>query len=544
MWNPDDVLASLAAPRPDGPHPDGAPVRDVLRSPAAARVGALAAADGLFLFHFEHRYPLDVPAGWVLPGQEDAAEAPRWDDGVLPEPKYQSFRHDLMIGGFHPGHRGKWSTHELCHGLVGFAWRAGAPRLFHATAGRLAELLPVVLYYFLDEIGLARCPVHAGGGPLFREHCPACEEAAATRPITRDDRRFAEDAGRFLDAELAAVARTRREGRPVPHRFGSLDLCSDGLAYAESHHLRLGSEAMERLEPFLVEGGGWSADLDALEARVVAVARALALGEPLAPLVPSAAAGRDRWIRQDLAFRLLTVREECEGSTAASLEALVDQLREGPIDAVIAGYTALEQEVVLPPPEAMFGVGYPLGAHGRSHAQVAEGLRSVCPLVMELAEDVGVDLTGFDDPPVREPLGDRFARWMREHHPALAPLAEFETAVRAAREDPLRVRLGEEGADPVLCSGTRVLRADHDVLAAAEAIEKGSVGGHLVDDRLELSPAPPGAPWALVVGRFEGELVMLEVDPADADVLLDGGVPDVAPALLAHGVMRPSVFPL
>ena len=35
------------------------------------------------------------------------------------------------------------------------------------------------------------------------------------------------------------MARSRREGRPVPHRHGTLDLASDGVAYAVAHGLRL-----------------------------------------------------------------------------------------------------------------------------------------------------------------------------------------------------------------------------------------------------------------------------------------------------------------
>lgn len=547
MWNPDDVLASLAEPLPDGPWPAGAPARDFLRSPAAARVGRLASVSGLRLFHFEHRFPLDLPAHWVAPGMEEDAEAPRWFEGVLPERKYQSFRHDLLLGSFHPGHRGKWSTHELCHGLVGFAFQPGAPALFHATAGRLAELLPVVLYYFLDEIGLARCPLHQGGGPLFRTYCAACEEAAAARPITKEDRAFAADAARFLAAELAAVARTRREGRPIPHRWANLDLCSDGLAYADAHGQRLSSVAMERLSAFFAPQGGCSETLDALEARVVEVARGIALGEPVTLLAPTPEAGEDRFVRQDLAFRLLTVREEADEGTAERIDGLVDLLEVGSIAQVVDGWRQLADDVVVPGPEQIFAVGYSvpgLEGLGRMTAQVLDGLKSVCPLTVELAEDAGLSLGDFPDPPVRAPLGDRFVAWLTAEHPDVAPLAAFETAIRSVKPDPWRAHLGTDGEALVLCDGTRVLQAPYDVLATAEAVEKGETTGVRLDGRLVLSPAPPAEPWAMVVGRHLGELVMLEVDPEDAQILADGGVPEVAPALVEHGVMRPSRYPL
>jgi hypothetical protein len=144
----DDALASLAQENgrvPDGGWPEGAPPRDYLRSPAAARIGRLARIEELFCFHFERRAALELPDEWIAPGCEADAEAPGWQDGKLAERKYQSFRHDLLIGSFHPGHRGKWTTHELCHALIGSAWRPDGSALFHTCAARLAELLPVLL---------------------------------------------------------------------------------------------------------------------------------------------------------------------------------------------------------------------------------------------------------------------------------------------------------------------------------------------------------------------------------------------------------------
>lgn len=546
MWTSDDVLASLASvPRNAAIATDvAAPVRDVTRSPAAQRTADAAAKDGLFLFHFEHRYPLDLPLDWVVEGSEDAAEAPRWTDGRLPERKYQSFRHDLLLGSFHPGHRGKWSTHELCHGLVGFAWRPEAPRLFTATAGRLAELLPVVLYYFLDEIGLTRCPLHEGGGPLFRAWCPACEQVASMRAPTAADARFVDGAARFLDGELAAIARTRRLGRPIAHRYGSLDLCSDGLAYAAAHQRRLDSAAFAHLAPFLEDGRGWSSTLDALEARVVAVARHVALGEPLESIATDAASGRAAWIRQDLAARMLTVWADCTNDTADAVLALVQRLHDEPPAAVVDAWRTLTEDVVLPPAEAVFATGYPLADVGRSEGQVVDGLRTVCPLVVELADDAGLSLGGFPDPPVREPLGDRFTRWVAEAHPGLQPLAAFETALRAVTADPLRDRLAGDGSGAVLCEGTRVLVAPFDVMGVAERVEQGEVGGALADGVLTLSPAPDETPWAMVVGRHDGELVMLEVDPEDARALQNGEPVSIADELIEHGVMRPETYDL
>jgi hypothetical protein len=122
-----DFLRDLAAGPPQGPWPGCAPSSEFLRSPAAMRVGQLAARDGLTLFHFEHRVHLPLPLDWVPEHDPELAEPPQWVGGVLPEAKYQSFQHDSPLGSFHPGHRAKWSTHELCHALVGFAWRRAWP---------------------------------------------------------------------------------------------------------------------------------------------------------------------------------------------------------------------------------------------------------------------------------------------------------------------------------------------------------------------------------------------------------------------------------
>ena len=121
---------------------NGAPDHELLRSPMSTRVGELAADSGLFLAHFEARTHLPWPEHWAPADRADLVGAPQWEGGALPEPKYMSFRHDQLVGSFHPGHRAKWSAHELCHGLVGFYWDPTATDLALALGARLAEALP------------------------------------------------------------------------------------------------------------------------------------------------------------------------------------------------------------------------------------------------------------------------------------------------------------------------------------------------------------------------------------------------------------------
>ena len=74
------------------------------------------------------------------------------------------------------------------------------------------------------------------------------------------------------------------------------------MAYVEAHGQRLSSPAFHRFaDDFLVDGGGWYSSLEALESRVIEVARHITEGTPLTPLAPSRAHGYWRWALQDLA---------------------------------------------------------------------------------------------------------------------------------------------------------------------------------------------------------------------------------------------------
>ncbi|MEQ1505546.1 MAG: hypothetical protein ABMB14_25155, partial [Myxococcota bacterium] len=443
----------------------------------------------------------------------------------------------LPIGSFHPGHRAKWTAHELCHGLVGFAWRPGASPLFHATAARLAELVPVVTWYFLDEVGLRRCPRHTG--PLFRGGCADCAQAAS-EPGRVDDPARAErairDASAFVDAELAAVARTSRLGRPAPHVWGSIDLCSDGIAYAGGHAPRLNSRSFaafaERFPPI-------HPSLDALEARAIDVVRAIAEGRPLDPCA------RD-WAAWDLGQRLLDVWEECDGEAAELLLGLVDDLADGVAPATVyAGYAALFDDYELAPPDEVFAVGYDLPGPipTRSVAQLADGLKSVTPTTLMVAEDAGIDLvTPFAaaDRFERVPLGVRFARWLAGAHPGpVADLARYEASLRTARGEAEAGALGLAGTGWRLADGAEVHRYPFDVARLAEQVDAGEVSGAVdPDGRLSVPvDADDGGPVGLVVSRTAtGDLVVAEI-PADADPVDDA---EVRSALVGLGVVVPA----
>ncbi len=547
-----EALAALAARPPVVPPIDGCPTAELGRSPAAARVAALAAAGGLFAFHYEHRHHLPPAEDWLPPSAGSAA--PTWQAGVLSEPKYQAFRHDLALASFHPGQRGKWTAHELCHGVVGFGWSPMATPFFHATAGRLAELLPVALWYFLDEVFVRRCPEHQGGGALFRASCGACERVMA--PIADDPHaveRLAAGA-RFLDAELAAVASTRRRGRVVSHRFATLDLASDGVGYAAGHAARLDSEAFHHwIELFAVAGQGWAVDLDELAERVAVTARALVVPEALGPpLADDPATGRARWIAQDLGWRLLAVAHETEGEARSALYGMAQELAagqqqgelDGAVARVVAAYAELADAWVLPDPQEMFALGYAIaGAPERSPAiaaGVAEGVPATAASLTdaELASFCRHDLAHPD----RAALPSRLAAWLAAQGHPLADVAAFESAVVTSPPGDLAdAAFGDEGVDGRvrLADGMRLVRLSLDAPAVAERVLAGGTAEVLEHER---------RPLDLVVGRVgSGDVAIVELSSATADALASLGEGGLAAldhedeeALRGLGVLAPA----
>jgi len=538
MIDPTLSAQFLRSYAPTGPWPADVPTREWTRSPAAARVGQLAARDGLHLFHFEHRAHLPIPANWMPPGSESLAAPPAWDRGVLPERKYHSFRHDLPLGSYHPHHRAKWSSHELCHALVGFAWDPDATPFFHATAGRLAELLPVALWYFFDEAFLNRCPDHQHGGALFRTFCAKCEEVAAIR---RDDPMAEERiaAGlRFIDRELLAVDRSIEAGRPVSHRWATIDLASDGVAYAASHGHRLTSPRFRGFaEAFYLEGGPLHLELESLIERVHVVSRAILLGEPLRPFTSSPAHGRARWMLQDLGWRLATVAELTPGDGGLAVDDLVRQvatlvpataqeadpsfLVQAGLQAVHAAYTELYDQVALPHPDDVFGLGYRLPLpQVQSPAQLLEGVLSANPIAGELMGDsLQPVVNRFMSQEVwsRTDLPTRWKRFIRSTHgPHVADLADWEAAVATLPPQPEAALMALEDADAVrLATHVRLVNAQTDVIALAERLDEGSVDLSVDDETITMvvhDEPLDDEPTLLLLSRGQdGEPVLLDL---------------------------------
>lgn len=401
-----------------------APLAELNRSPSARAVGELAAASQLVLSHFEHRAALEPPEAWLPPDRPDLGDRPVWGDGILLEGKYTSFRQDSMVASFHPGHAPKWTAHELLHPLVGFAWHKNPTRFFLAMGARLAELLPVTLYYFLDEAFLSRCEAHRDLGPLYAVYCSDCEKAAAEGPRRTDARaeQYLEEGTRFFERELRAVERSIKLGAPVASPFGSIDLCSDALAYIGMQGDRLKSADwawfMERF--YGMPGTGCHADLESLIARARALfSHLVGQGRAEPWSVP-----RALWMVRDVAARVLEVRVQCEGTAADALQGWLETLAESPtlatLETAIRAYEALSVEYELPDPGELFAVGYRLPAgYGRSKSQLEQGIHSACPRTYELLGRTGqrreaVDAFSEADSFERVPLGRRFSAFVQK----------------------------------------------------------------------------------------------------------------------------------
>ena len=504
------------------------PLVELQRSPSAQIVGKLAEDSGLFLTHFEHRHHLPLPSTWLPPDRPDLEGELSWRGGVLKEHKYLHFRYDQPLGSLHPGHRAKWTAHELCHGLVGFTWRSDMTPLAHSLAARLSELLPVALWYFFDEVRLRRCPLHYLQGALFQDHCVYCEQLALHGPrlAEPDDEKMNHEGIKFVKSELAMIAKSKRFGRPLPNRYATLDLNSDALAYVAQNRRRM-EDPVFRMFVELFHGhhtGMWS-DLDELEGRVWGVCEALSGGLPANPLP----AGRAHWIAQDIGWRLLTVSAQCEDREAVErLESLTEDLARAPEDlqAVLDGYQELNDAFFLPDPEHFFAVGYPLPISsgetpwGSDYAQLYHGINSACPSLARAlgSEGLSEQVAGFAawdfEHPQRLPIGKRFARFLIDTASGpLAELASYEAALQHPEPpDPWAASLSWHAPEGELvrrAQGVELLKMSVEVDTLIKALE----------DEDEDLDVPEREHWVLICNQPGGVRRVIEISDQAAHAL-------------------------
>lgn len=269
------------------------PEGEVAASPFALRAVALAAHSGAAMAHHECRRPI-VWQRELEPPDETLAAAEEWDDGVLEVSKYRSFLQEEPFATFNPNHLSKWSPHELLHRVAKFFWRANASPFELYLGARLNELVPVVLWYSLDEIArLDR--------PEFLLHA---DQIAANASLERA--LWRSEAGDGLVAETAVnlrraivhferewrtIAAELEELRPLVVRHGraaddapyngieNLDASSDAIAYVAAHRARLKSPAMLAIMDCLKDNHDFFSSIAAYQAHIEQLFDTLVFGE-------------------------------------------------------------------------------------------------------------------------------------------------------------------------------------------------------------------------------------------------------------------------
>ncbi|MDP6947276.1 MAG: hypothetical protein QF464_24220, partial [Myxococcota bacterium] len=255
------------------------------------------------------------------------------------------------------------------------------------------------------------------------------------------------------------------------------------------------------------------------------------------------AASQDDWVAQDVAWRLLTIRAETDGEPQRALDGMAEQLAAKPGDetlrAVIADYTALAEDWVVPPPEDVFAVGYDLpSGHGRSLRQCADGLQSALPATWAALGAEAVTSTAHwlaTDRAERLPIGRRFARWVSTESTALGDQATFEAAVthapRAHEADVTLQAEAAQGAPWRLAEGVELLRLQHAVDLDPTVVARAGI-------------QPTETAQCLAVLRaVDGEVEIVRLDDAVFDRLtagdLDGLSPHYRAELAQIGLLRP-----
>jgi hypothetical protein len=388
-----------------------------------------------------------------------------------------------MVGSFHPLHRAKWTAHELCHRLVGYGYVQEASPLWNVLAAWAAELLPVALWYFFDEAGLARCERHEGYGPLFGAHCHDCEQAAVSK--RRRARRAGDDAWiargkNYVAAELEAIRRSMARGKPVGTRHASIHLASDALGYVSAHRERLAAPELARfMATFVAEQQGRHGTLESLIERVGEVCSAIVDGTALTPW----RASHWDWVTQDLGYRLLAVHGQLRDrghkrALDAVIEMLSGQRSEAGVTACLRAYIELDRTTKsrdFPSAEDVFAVGYALPhGYGRSTAQVSQGIASALPSTCAaLGKRLTPLVSAFlaEDAPIRRPIGLRFAGFLQVSAPGpIADFARMEANITHARPMDAfasALRSQDTRGKLKLSPSAEIVRLDYDVMDAA-----------------------------------------------------------------------------
>ncbi|MCB0349069.1 MAG: hypothetical protein KDD37_09540 [Bdellovibrionales bacterium] len=382
----------------------GADPKDYHRSSVSKRIFALAQENQLLFAHYEYRWPVPVPEHWLHSSmREEGQGASYWQSGVLFESKYQAFRHDSAVCNFHPGQSSKWGAHELCHKLVGYAWRPNENLLFHTLAAWTAEVLPVVVYYFWDEIDSYKCDVHRAHTMSPTSYCVSCE---AISEVTKETRSQQLQAGwDFLNTQLLAIEESLQKQRIISAPYFSLNLADDAYHYSLSQLERLNSDVYIEYMKEAVPATLYTQSIEDLIKRVRYVASALMDNSSFSNYNIS----RENWAYMDISFRGLELAESMDTELKSIfLKQVRAYIKTKKLDAFLAEYQALQEDYEMPSAREFFGTGYEINNEfGFYKEQIIEGLQSLLPNTYELLNDDEIDEFVKSDRGNREYLGQR-----------------------------------------------------------------------------------------------------------------------------------------
>jgi hypothetical protein len=466
----------------------GLPLAEVVASPFAARMVAMAVSCGATTLHTELRQVLHWSR--ALRGDRAAADPSHgiWDRGVLRLGKYQQFLHDEPFAAYHPDHISKWGPHELMHRASGFFCRPRATRFELYLGARLGELLPVVTWYGpeqvmrLDEGAFDR--VAAGKRPqatlesalwLEEDEPSLGARALAGAALLRAGLAHAERELAAIDEEIATGRLVR-----VPHAF--LDSSSDALAYVAGHASRLARTghdiaalvpiSFDRFEDVRAYREWIEHRFDALLFATLEfdVRRASALRS-----------ARGVW---DLVHRGLQLGDRAARQLAPFAGEVIAKI----VGGQSANVTKLRRQLLETLPSAAVANGdRDFGA--MSVELLRDGIASCAPRALENTGDGIVPrFANSEEFWERASLAKRFAHFLaKRNKPAHAALASFEASIAAASRTDDRVEHLSDALESMpsdlervlLCRSTafEVAHFDRDVFAL-HAGERSTRGTH------------------------------------------------------------------
>lgn len=516
----------------------GLPLAEVVASPFALRAVALAATIGARTVAHETRAEIPWPADFAT--DPAVANDPHgyWERGVLHAGKYRSFLQDEPFTRFNPNHMSKWGPHELTHRTCGFFWRPEATRWETYLGARLNELVPVVLWYGLDEVArLDRDGFDRKREADDREATLAralwwSGDLDAAKARVRTSTHFLDEGLDHFDAEFAAIRRELAEGVVVPHPHPFLDASSDAIAYVVGHFDRLSSDAFEVFGDAFFGGelaqgaaSGGAKDPVGLADRFGVFGSVAAYAEHVELVLDTLL-----FTPFELDFALASARTEARLAwdhahrVAHHERARIDAFAE-PMNDLAASCRARYrgQATNLPQclgtltatlPRSASGTVYSTGLSGGHDLDLlADGLASLAPATAAALESLDWDMNAFADGPLsRRDLADRLQQAVAEFDaPWLTSLCAFESAIASARvRDDVAERLGAVTWDgPGTVSASAAFRLVHLETDPTEIHAEWATNG-------TIDPSRAGDPVSFLVGACFDEV---SVVPAPENVV-------------------------